>query len=711
MSRGALPAVIVALSMVASLDARAAAPLSAGDVIPGEVVASFAPSGAASRAAAVAAVDGDWGDAVRGVPGTRVIELSPRASVADAVDALNALPGVRWAEPNYVYETVSVPNDPLFGDLWGMRNVGQEVNGVAGVPGIDLNALPAWDWTTGSPAVRVAVVDSGIDPSHPDLEANLNHELSRNFYPDDEASGADPAAWADLNLHGTHVAGTIGASGDNGIGVSGVNWRTELVGGRICGMAGSCSSVAIAEGFAHAGAIGAKVANGSIGGPERSYAAEAAIAAYPGTLYVFAAGNESRNVDAEPSYPCNYPQANIICVAALDSSGGLASFSNYGRAQVDVGAPGVDILSTTPNLQTRFDGSGGLGKWAQDPAGRWIYDAEHDTYDFDSQPESAALTSAAPIDLEGVEACRLSYGLNLDSLEGRQRLFVEASSNGTDWVQVQQLPDGYAESGGETVPLTEDLRRFDGEGTVWVRYRLQSDAVGQNQNVTLWIESPRVVCIAPMPPQGAYQLSSGTSMASPGVAGVAALAWSAHPGASAAEIRAAILGSVVPTPSLAGVTVTGGRVDAAATLAALAKPTSPIPAPSPVDSRAPWALGLAASHRIPVSGGGRAQLRIRCRAHAASRCHGRLVLVGKVRPGPDGGARRVALAARPYRLAAGHTKARALWLRPHAARLLRQGRLHRYRLLVRTTQPEGAKRKLRTNATTVGLRQVRTGRG
>ncbi len=700
--------------------ATAAAP-TVGGVVPGVVVASFEGGGAAARGAAVAAVGGEWGEAVRGVPGTRVIELPAGTSVDEAVHTLGERAGVRWAEPDYIYETMAVPNDPLYPDLWGLQNVGQDVRGTTGVPGIDINAPAAWATTTGSPGVRVAIVDSGIAPEHPDLAANLDGALGRNFYSANPQEPADPAAWADLNMHGTHVAGTVAAVGDNALGVTGVSWRADLVADRVCGIGGTCTSVAIAQGLAYAGAIGAKVANASLGGPNHSYASEAAIAAYPETLYVVAAGNEAQNVDATPSYPCAYPQANIICVAALDSSGGLAGFSNYGREQVDLGAPGVDILSTAPNLETRFEGSGGLAKWTQEPGGRWEYDPEYETLDFVDTPKplpaSSSLTTAAPVDLTGVRDCRLSYGLRLDTFEERQRLFVEASTDGTEWVPVQQLAEGYGSSGGRTVPLTEDLRRFDGDESVWIRFRLQADSVAQNQDATVWIASPKVVCIAPMPAQGAYEYSSGTSMASPEVAGVAALAWSAHPEASVAEVRDAILASVVPTLSLATTTATGGRVDAAATLAALAKPAPQPPAPQPAPTPAPeqpssstpkasapgWALAGAASRRIRVSTRGRAPLRIRCRAHATPRCRGRLVLLGRVRRGRHLSRHRIVLSARSYRLAAGRTRRRVAWLRPRPARLLRQGRIRRVRLVVRTVQPTGAKRRLRAHATAVRL--------
>jgi subtilisin family serine protease len=701
---------LAALLLLAAGTAAAAPPLAPGEAVPGEAIVRFEPVGAPSRAAALAEVDGAWGERLAGLAGTRRVELPPGEGVGAAVRSLNRQPGVRWAEPNYIGHLAATPDDAFFPEQWGMHNTGQAVNGVSGVAGIDIAAPPAWSSATGSRDLRVAIVDSGIDRAHPDLLANVDASRSRNFWAGLKGT-TGPSDWTDTNGHGTHVAGTVGAVGDNGIGVAGVEWKADLVADRVCGIAGECPTAAIAEGFAYAGQIGAEVANASLEVAGRSYAMEAAIADHPDTLYVVAAGNQSTDVDSTPSYPCAFPLRNIVCVAAIDSSGALADFSNYGARSVDLGAPGAEVISTYPELVTRFDGSGGLGPWTADPAGRWAYDPEFGTIEFDSAakplPADSTLTATEPIDLSGVSGCRLSYQLGLDTTEGKQTLLVEASTGGGEWTPVQNEPGGYSgmTPGPGLTEVVEELSELDGEADVRLRYRFDVDPEAQGEGAVVAIAAPELACIAPQPPGGAYKYLSGTSMASPHVAGVAALARSAHPGATADQVRSALLDSVTPTPSLAGTTVTGGRVDAAATLAALSPPGEPLPPPSATAPGPGWALAAPAGHRIPVATAGRALARVRCRAQQVDRCRGRLVLVGHKRRG----GKRVVLGARHFALSAAASARRPIWLRPRAERLLRRGRLARFRLLARTRQPPGAERRLRVGAARVGLHRRRAG--
>ena len=189
------------------------------------------------------------------LPGLELLRLAPGESVRAAAAEFEADPEVLYAEPNFYYELDAVPNDPRFPELWGLHNTGQLVNGVFGTADADIDAPEAWNTTTGSASVAVAVVDSGIAYNHPDLAANIwsnPGEIAGNGIDDDRNGRIDDVrGWdfvdsdnspRDLTGHGTHVAGTIGARGNNGEGVAGVNWNSSLMPVRACNVDG-CATV------------------------------------------------------------------------------------------------------------------------------------------------------------------------------------------------------------------------------------------------------------------------------------------------------------------------------------------------------------------------------------------------------------------------------------------------------------------------------------
>ena len=311
--------------MVAVLGFPGAAPASAPAASePGELLVRFEPGG--SQASAVSAVDGELVERLP-LPGLVRVELEPGSSLAAAEAAFERRSDVRYAEPNYRYSVHATPNDPFFPQLWGLHQANDA----------DIDAPEAWNLTTGADAVTVAVVDTGVAYTHPDLA--LNMVSGWDFF----AGDADPV---DTDGHGTHVAGTIGARGDNGEGITGVNWRVKLMPLR----AGNTSTFpvsAVVQAFQYACSHGAKVVNGSFGGLGSSQAIHDAIAACPGALFVFSAGNSGSDNDTLPVFPCNDPGKNVVCVAATNQSDQLASFSNHG-VSVELAAPGDGILSTVP---------------------------------------------------------------------------------------------------------------------------------------------------------------------------------------------------------------------------------------------------------------------------------------------------------------------------------------------------------------------------
>jgi subtilisin family serine protease len=324
---------------------------------PGELLVRFESSTTpATRADALADLRATLVERLP-IKGVVLVRLAQGMSVAEAQAAFERRTGVRYAQPNHRYQFTALPNDPDFADLWGLHQTSDA----------DIDAPEAWDITTGNGLVTVAVVDSGVEHTHPDLAANMwsNPGETANGL-DDDGNGKvdDVRGWdfvnndavpEDVVEHGTHVAGTIGARGNNATGVTGVNWNVRLMALKVGEE--SLTDVDIASGFAYACAKGAQVVNGSFGGPGLSQVLLDAVNACPNALFVFAAGNASSNNDSVPVSPCVEPAPNIVCVAATDSADSLAWFSNFGVNNVDLAAPGENILSTIPGSYDFYDGT------------------------------------------------------------------------------------------------------------------------------------------------------------------------------------------------------------------------------------------------------------------------------------------------------------------------------------------------------------------
>jgi len=289
-------------------------------------------------------------------------------------------PDIEFVEPNYIVSLGStVPNDPSFGSLWGLNNIGQS----GGTQDADIDAPEAWDIATGSPSVVVAIIDTGIDWGHPDLVNNIWQNLGEDadgdgkviewngsrwvFDPgdinniDDDGNGYkdDFVGWDfrnndnnpyDDHFHGTHVAGTVGAEGDNR-GVVGVTWDVQLAALKFLSASGSGYISDALEALNYCVAMDIPISNNSWGGGGYSTPFYEALqsAKSNGHLFVAAAGNSNKNADSYPMYPAAYNVNNVISVAATTRTDSRSSFSNYGATTVDLGAPGSDIYSCMPN--------------------------------------------------------------------------------------------------------------------------------------------------------------------------------------------------------------------------------------------------------------------------------------------------------------------------------------------------------------------------
>lgn len=285
---------------------------------------------------------------------------------------------VEYAEPNGYFYIQQTPNDPRFTELWGLHNIGQTITkqidntfttSFSGTPDADIDVLEAWNRQTGGPGVIVADIDTGVDYNHEDLAANIwtnPGEIAGNGI-DDDGNGYidDVRGWdfanndndpMDDNMHGTHTSGTIAAVGNNGIGVVGVAWQAKVMAVKFIDANGGGTWENAAKAILYASQMGAKISNNSWGctGDRRtcySRTVEDAIKAanQRGMLFVVSAGNSNNDNDsATISYPCNSSSPNILCVAATDYNDQKAYFSSYGKYTVDLGAPGLNILSTIP---------------------------------------------------------------------------------------------------------------------------------------------------------------------------------------------------------------------------------------------------------------------------------------------------------------------------------------------------------------------------
>lgn len=290
-----------------------------------------------------------------------------RVDVLSEAAAWSKRPEVVYAEPDYAYGIrQTLPNDPDFSHLYGLNNTGQ----TGGLADADINAPEAWDIFTGSSSVVVASIDTGVDYRHPDLAANIwtnpgeipddGIDNDGNGFVDDVHGydfANDDADPLDDNGHGTHTAGTMGAVGNNELGIAGVNWAVQIMPLKFLSASGIgflSSAIAAIEYMTmmrEEFGVNIVVSNNSWGGGPFSQALLEAIrqSNEAGILFVAAAGNLGIDVDVVPEYPAAYDLDGIISVAATDDRDQLAFFSNFGSTSVDIAAPGVDVLSTTPD--------------------------------------------------------------------------------------------------------------------------------------------------------------------------------------------------------------------------------------------------------------------------------------------------------------------------------------------------------------------------
>lgn len=554
---------------------------------PGAVLVRFRPGVARPEQAAIRRAVGLRLEDRLPLARLQLVETGRGQTVREAVAGLEALPQVAYAEPNFDYHIDAIPDDPSFEDQWGLTQI---------------DAPSAWDVTTGSASVVAAVLDTGLEYEHPDIVDNLwsnAAEIPVNAN-DDDGNGFidDTSGWdfvgddpdpRDANGHGTHVAGILGAEGNNGIGVAGVNWEVAIMLLRVCEASGSCDSASIVEAIAYAGDMGADVANMSFSGGAFSQAQKDALDAAPGTLFVASAGNSGTNNDVTPQYPCSYTSANLICVAASTFSDTRVASSNVGPTSVDLAAPGDDVLSTLPAFDTLFtDDFEGAANWdfVEAPTtdtNKWERTDEHGSSPTHSiadshggvygQSANASVVKTTPVDLGGRSACSLDYRLRLQSQAGADWLGAEAAHGVESFVPLDQWS---GTTGSGFTKLTSDLGEYEGDSETALRFRFTANGDSIVQDGA-HVDDVEVRCAKPEASYTGTESGelTGTSMASPHVAGVGALLRAATPGATVAQMKAAILASADPVPAFTSITVTGGRLDAAGATTFITDATAP----------------------------------------------------------------------------------------------------------------------------------------
>ena len=491
---------------------------------------------------------------------------APLMTTAAMIKALQADPDVELVEPNYLrYVSVVTPNDTSFPSQWSLQNTGQN----AGTSGADVRFLQAWAMARRTTSeVVVAVVDTGMDITHPDLAANVwtnPAEIPGNLIDDDNNGYVDDvhgydvlnntASVVDSGSHGTHVAGTIAAVGRNSLGVIGLQYRAKVVPVKVSSDGSNIPTSAVISAFNYvlklkqAGANLVAI-NASFASSTNSNSEVAAITALrdAGIVLCAAAGNDAFNNDSTPSYPASYTTSNIISVASIDNKNLISSFSNYGATSVDIGAPGSDILSTRPLVDVTTTAAVALN-----------------SVNYVTAPLTfSGITGPAGL-TKSIYNCGYGYPADFPpAVRGNIALIQRGSSTATSFTFASKVTN--AMKAGAVAAVIYDNTAGTATGSPWTLGTsgawIPALRITQASGTSILANAlpASTTLTVNRDPSLAYQSLSGTSMATPHVTAAVAFAAMNFPTETMSQRIARILGHVTPLPALAGKTTTGGSL-------------------------------------------------------------------------------------------------------------------------------------------------------
>jgi hypothetical protein len=525
--------------------------------------------------------------------GVQLVKLSPELSVEEALAIYGRSPNLVHAEPNYRYSADVVPNDPDFSKLWGLHNSGQRVNGTTGAADADMDLPEAWgicSQCTGSQTVIGAILDTGIGYNHPDLSNNIwinPNEIPDNGLDDDNNGYIDDfRGWdfvgndndnIDYGIHGTHVAGTAVAEGNNAYGLSGVCWKAKIIPLRVLDASGNGYVSDIIEAVEYANALQVQLTamNMSFSGGGFSQFLKEAIEA-SSAVVVCSAGNSASNNDDTPNYPAGYDCPNIIAVAATDQHDSLARFSNYGPFSVDLAGPGTNVYSTVPSRvviwSDNFD-DGDMSDWTTGGINNtWgitaskFWSSPHSLTDSPAgnyQNHTNSWARIGPLNFSTDVGIRVRFQINGVCEYHWDKLYIEASNDLSYWYGgwITGLYTGMWFS------INTDFTDFDGESAVYFRFRLSTDPSITEDG--FYIDDVAFTAHSDIFNGDEYAFKDGTSMATPHIFGLCLLTQAFDSNLSNLEIKEAIEGNVDIIPSLVGKVATNGRANAYKTILSL----------------------------------------------------------------------------------------------------------------------------------------------
>ena len=539
-----------------------------------------------------------------------LVQIQDEQEINSVIKDLKRDPEIEIAQPNYLYQLSSIDTNDTYKDvLWGLDNTGQEVNGIIGMADADIDAPEAFDRYVGSSSVTVAVLDSGVDYTHPELVNKMWDGSNCLDYEGKYIGGCihgydfleyDKDPKPTTSNHGTMIASVIAAEANNGQGILGVASNVKIMAlkvdiGNIYGNVINSryvSTFSVMEAILFASSNGAKVINASFGSTFNNdvfdYLLYSTIQLYDG-LFITVAGNEGENNDGNTAFvPCSFNLPNIICVAATDSQDNLTDWSNYGNLSVDLAAPGNNIMmpkiisdpvtaysenfeSVTPiNLPSGWTKSSGYNYWG--------------TYAFSDTKVLYGDVHHMPY-ANNVDSYVTSPNINLSTSTGAVMSFVTrcdteyTTDEFVDYMTLSYSPDGITfddQINWNEVSLDEDTDEFNHGPNVLGFYQIEIPEEYLTSGFRFrfsWKTNQFVkgleedgcfiddILIKKYISDSEYIFSSGTSFSAPYVTGAAALLLGHRPNASIDEIKQAIIYTGDSLASLQGKTVSGRRLN------------------------------------------------------------------------------------------------------------------------------------------------------